>query len=147
MDHRIFAAPVLGTIFKLAKAIPIAAQKEDPATYERAFAEARRVLDEGELLCIFPEGGITKDGELQPFKGGVMKILESHPVPVVPLALHGLWGSFFSRLGGAAMSKPFRRGVWSRVGLSASPALPAAQVTPEGLRAKVEGMLAAGLGR
>lgn len=143
MDHRIFATPVLGWLFRLAKAIPIAPQKDDPVTYERAFAEARRVLDEGDLLCIFPEGGITRDGRLQPFKGGVMKILETHPVPVVPLALHGLWGSFFSRLGGAAMSQPFRRGVWSRVGLSAGAPIAAAEVTPEGLQARVQQMLTA----
>ncbi|HSV70151.1 MAG TPA: MFS transporter [Methylibium sp.] len=145
MDHRIFATPVLGALFRLAKAIPIAPQKEDAATYERAFAAARRVLDEGELLCIFPEGGITRDGLLQPFRGGLMKILETHPVPVVPLALHGLWGSFFSRRDGAALTRPFRRGLFSRVGLSAAPALPAAQVTPALLEQRVAGLLAADL--
>ena len=120
MDHRIFATPVLGTLFKLAKAIPIAPQKEDPVAYERAFAEARKVLAEGDLLCIFPEGGITKDGQLGQFKGGVMKVLQTHPVPVVPLALSNLWGSYFSRVEkGSAMTKPFRRGLFSRVGLSA----------------------------
>jgi 1-acyl-sn-glycerol-3-phosphate acyltransferase len=100
------------------------------------------VLDDGELLCIFPEGAITRDGTLQPFKAGVMKILETHPVPVVPLALHGLWGSFFSRLGGDAMTQPFRRGVWSRVGLSAGTPLAAAEVTPERLRERVQALLA-----
>ncbi len=143
MDHRIFAAPVLGWLFRLAKAIPIAPQKDDPATYERAFAEARKVLGEGELLCIFPEGGITRDGTLQPFKGGVMNILATHPVPVVPLALHDLWGSFFSRASGAAMTQPFRRGLWSRVGLSAGAPLAAAEVTPDRLRERVAAMLAA----
>jgi 1-acyl-sn-glycerol-3-phosphate acyltransferase len=123
MDHRIFATPVLGWFFKLAKAIPIAPQKEDPQAYERAFAEAARVLAEGELLCIFPEGALTRNGALQPFKGGVMKILEQQPVPVVPLALHNLWGSFFSRADGSPMRRPFRRGLFSRVGLSARPAL------------------------
>jgi 1-acyl-sn-glycerol-3-phosphate acyltransferase len=98
MDHRIFAIPVLGWMFRLAKAIPIAPQKEDPKTYEAAFAQARQVLAEGDLLCIFPEGGITRDGQLAEFKGGIMKILETHPVPVVPLALQNLWGSFFSRV-------------------------------------------------
>ena len=142
MDHRIFATPVLGTLFKLAKAIPIAPQKEDPVAYERAFAEARKVLAEGDLLCIFPEGGITKDGQLGQFKGGVMKVLQTHPVPVVPLALSNLWGSYFSRVEkGSAMSKPFRRGLFSRVGLSAGvPVLPA-DVTPEGLRSKVQALL------
>ena len=144
MDHRIFATPVLGTLFRLAKAIPIAGQREDPATYERAFAEARRVLDEGDLLCIFPEGGITRDGELGEFKGGVMKVLQTHPVPVVPLALQNLWGSFFSRVErGRAMVKPLRRGLFSTVGLVAGAALPAAEVTPALLRSRVESLLAA----
>ncbi len=143
MDHRIFATPVLGTLFKLGKAIPIAPQREDPAAYERAFAEARRVLEEGDLLCIFPEGGITRDGSLGEFKGGLMKILQTHPVPVVPMALTNLWGSFFSRVEqGVAMKKPFRRGLFSPVGLTASAALPAAQVTPAGLRERVAGLLA-----
>jgi len=142
MDHRIFATPVLGALFKLGKAVPIASQKEDPQAYERAFAEARKVLDEGDLLCIFPEGGLTRDGQLGEFKGGVMKILKTHPVPVVPLALSNLWGSYFSRAEqGSAMRKPFRRGLFSAVGLSAAAAVPAAQVTPEGLRDRVQALL------
>jgi len=144
MDHRIFATPLLGTLFRLGKAIPIAPQKEDPAAYERAFEQARAVLADGELLGIFPEGGITRDGSLGEFKGGVMKILQTNPVPVVPLALQNLWGSFFSRAeGGTAMVRPFRRGVFSRVGLVAGPALAAAEVTPTLLRERVAGLLAA----
>jgi 1-acyl-sn-glycerol-3-phosphate acyltransferase len=144
MDHRIFATPVLGTLFRLGKAIPIAPQREDPAAYERAFATARQVLDDGDLLCIFPEGAITRDGSLGEFKGGVMKILQTHPVPVVPLALTNLWGSFFSRVErGTAMVRPFRRGVFSPVGLVAGPALAPADVSPAGLRERVAGLLAA----
>lgn len=142
MDHRIFQIPVLGWMFRLAKAIPIAPQKEDPATYERAFAQARQVLAEGDLLCIFPEGAITRDGALGEFKGGIMKILETHPVPVVPLALQNLWGSFFSRVNGSAMTRPFRRGIYSRVGLVAGDALPPAAVTPAALRERVGALLA-----
>lgn len=142
MDHRIFQIPVLGWMFKLAKAIPIAPQKEDPATYERAFQQARQVLAEGDLLCIFPEGAITRDGELGEFKGGIMKILETHPVPVVPLALQNLWGSFFSRISGSAMSRPFRRGIYSRVGLVAGQAIEPAAVTPGVLRERVGALLA-----
>jgi 1-acyl-sn-glycerol-3-phosphate acyltransferase len=142
MDHRIFRLPVLGTLFRLAKASPIAPQKDDPATYEAAFAQARRVLDEGDLLAIFPEGAITRDGTLQPFKGGVMKILETNPVPVVPMALQNLWGSFFSRVEqGTAMVRPFRRGLFSRVGLNIGAALPAAQVTPQELQERVRALL------
>jgi 1-acyl-sn-glycerol-3-phosphate acyltransferase len=143
MDHRIFAIPVLGWLFKLGKAIPIAPQKEDPAAYDRAFAEARQVLEAGDLLAIFPEGGLTRDGSLGEFKGGVMKILQTHPVPVVPMALTNLWGSFFSRVEkGTAMVKPFRRGLFSRVGLVAGAAVPAAQVTPAGLRERVAVLMA-----
>ena len=141
MDHRIFRVPVLGWLFKLAKAIPIAPQRDDPATYERAFEEARRVLDEGDLLGLFPEGAITRDGRLGEFKGGVMKILQTHPVPVVPVALQNLWGSFFSRIEGSAMSRPFRRGVFSRVALVAGAPVAPSSVTPDVLRERVDALL------
>jgi 1-acyl-sn-glycerol-3-phosphate acyltransferase len=145
MDHQIFRIPVLGWLFKLGKAIPVASQKEDPATYERAFIKARQVLDDGELLCIFPEGGLTRDGTLQPFKGGVMKVLQTHPMPVVPLALTNLWGSFFSRVEkGRAMVRPFRRGFCSRVVVVGGPPMPAALVTPEALHGRVAELLANG---
>ena len=149
MDHRIFKVPVLGWIFRLAKAIPIASQKDDPAAYQRAFDEAAQVLREGDLLGIFPEGGITRDGQLQPFKGGVMKILEQAAadglqVPVVPMALTNLWGSYFSRIEkGGAMVRPFRRGIFNRVGLNVGAAVAPAQVTPQGLQARVGDLLAA----
>ena len=141
MDHEIFKIPVLGWMFKLAKAIPIAPQRVDAQAYEQAFVQARAVLEGGELLCIFPEGGITRDGELGEFKAGVMKLLQTTPVPVVPMALQNLWGSYFSRAGGAAMSKPFRRGLFSRVALVAGAAVPPSQVTPEVLRERVAELL------
>jgi 1-acyl-sn-glycerol-3-phosphate acyltransferase len=144
MDHRIFAVPILGWLFRLARAIPIAPERENAEIYQAAFDAADRVLGEGDLLGIFPEGAITRDGELQPFKGGVMKILERRPVPVVPVALQNLWGSFFSRIeGGRAMARPFRRGLWSRVGLVAGEPVAPAAVTPEGLRESVARLIAA----
>ncbi|WKB51337.1 MFS transporter [Eleftheria terrae] len=143
MDHRIFRIPVLGWLFKLARAIPIAPQKEDPATYERAFAEAERVLREGDLLGIFPEGAITRDGELQEFKGGIMKILAAQPAPVVPVALQNLWGSYFSRVErGQAMVRPFRRGMFSAVGVVAGEPIAAAEMSPALLRERVAALLA-----
>jgi 1-acyl-sn-glycerol-3-phosphate acyltransferase len=141
MDHEIFRLPLLGAFFRLAKAIPIAPQKVDPQTYEQAFVRARAALEEGELVCIFPEGAISRDGELAPFKAGIMKLLAVHPAPVVPIALQNLWGSFFSRAGGRAMRRPFRRGVWSRVGVVAVPALAPGQVTPELLRERIARLL------
>ena len=152
MDHRIFKVPVLGWLFRLAKTIPIAPQREDAAAYEAAFDAAAQVLSEGDLLAIFPEGGITQDGTLQPFKGGIMKILERAradglDVPVVPMALTNLWGSFFSRIEErngqrVAMVRPFRRGLFNRVGLNAGEPLKADGVTPEALRERVAGLLA-----
>jgi 1-acyl-sn-glycerol-3-phosphate acyltransferase len=143
MDHRIFAFPVLGGLFKLAKAIPIAPQKDDPQAYAAAFARAKAVLDDGQLLGIFPEGAITRDGQIAEFKGGVMKLLEANPVPVIPLALQNLWGSFFSRIDGSAMTRPFRRGLFSRVGVVAGAPVAPADVTPAGLRERVGALLAA----
>jgi 1-acyl-sn-glycerol-3-phosphate acyltransferase len=148
MDHRIFRTPVLGWIFKLAKAIPIASQKEDPAVYQAAFEQAAQVLRRGDLLAIFPEGAITRDGQLQPFKGGIMKILERAradgvSAPVVPMALTNLWGSFFSRIErGTAMARPWRRGMFNRVGLNVAAPMPPDTVTPEGLQAQVAQLLA-----
>lgn len=151
MDYRIFQRPVLGWLFRLAKAIPIAPHKEDPATYEAAFARSAEVLREGDLLAIFPEGAITSDGRLQPFRAGIMKILEQAQrdgltVPVVPMALTNLWGSFFSRIevrGGrnVAMVKPLRRGWLNPVGLEVGTAVPAPQVSPELLQQRVAGLL------
>ncbi len=143
MDHQIFRIPVLGWMFRLAKAIPIAPQREDPVVYERAFAQAAAVLADDELVGIFPEGGITRDGSLGEFKGGVMKLLEARAVPVVPMALTNLWGSFFSRIDGSAMTRPFRRGVWSRVGLVVDEPMAPAAVTPALLRERVQRLLSA----
>ena len=147
MDHRIFKTPVLGWFFKLAKAIPIASRAEDPALYEAAFESATKVLREGDLLAIFPEGGLTKNGDLQEFKGGIMKILanakrDGVDAPVIPMALTNLWGSFFSRIEqGTAMVKPFRRGAFSRVGLNVGNPMAANTVEPSGLRVKVKELM------
>ena len=137
MDHRIFRLPLLGFVFRHCGAIPIAPAKEDPALMERAFAEIDAALAAGDLVGIFPEGGITRDGELQPFRPGVTRILQARPVPVIPMALSGLWGSFFSRIDGAAMKKPFRRGLFSAVDLRVGPPVGASAATPEHLHAEV----------
>ena len=148
MDHRIFRVPVLGWLFRLAKAIPVASHKEDPAVYAAAFERAAQVLRDGDLLAIFPEGGITRDGQLQPFKGGIVKILERAQaegidVPVIPMALTHLWGSYFSRIEqGGAMVRPFRRGWFNRVGLNVGAPMPGQALEPGQLHARVAGLLA-----
>ena len=137
MDHRIFKAPVLSFVFRTAKAIPIAPAKEDPVLLEKAYDEVAKALEAGELIGIFPEGRITDNGELYPFRGGIARILQRTPVPVVPMALKGLWGSFFSRVAGAAMTQPFRRGVFSKIGLEAGRAVAPDIATPECLHLQV----------
>jgi 1-acyl-sn-glycerol-3-phosphate acyltransferase len=137
MDHRIFRTPVLNFIFRTGGAIPIASRKEDPEMMERAFAAVAAALRAGELVGIFPEGRLTDSGEIQSFRPGLQRILAETPVPVVPMALCGLWGSFFSRKDGAAMTKPFRRGFLSRIGLAVAPPIAPEFATPEGLQARV----------
>jgi 1-acyl-sn-glycerol-3-phosphate acyltransferase len=140
MDHSIFKLPVLSFIFRTSGAIPIAARKENPALMERAFAEAAKALRDGQLVGIFPEGRLTPTGDIQPFRRGIQRILEETPVPVVPMALRGLWGSFFSRKGGVAMTRPFRRGLFSRIALVAAPPVAPELVTPEGLQQRVQAL-------
>ena len=97
MDHRIYDIPVLHWIFRTNKTIPIAPRKEDAVLLEQAYAEIMRALQQGELVCIFPEGGISRDGELAEFRPGILHVLEQVPVPVIPLAVSGLWDSLASR--------------------------------------------------
>ena len=64
MYYKIFDIPVLNFIFRTARAIPIAGRNEDPALLESAFEKIDEALAEGEVICIFPEGGLTRDGEI-----------------------------------------------------------------------------------
>lgn len=125
MDYRIFRLPVLNFVFRTGRAIPIAPAKENPEMLEKAYAEVATALRAGDLVGIFPEGRITDSGEMNPFRPGIRRIVETTPVPVIPMALRGLWGSYFSRKGGPAMSRSFWRGVFSKIALAiGSPILP-----------------------
>jgi 1-acyl-sn-glycerol-3-phosphate acyltransferase len=137
MDHHIFRAPFAGWVFRHAKAIPIAPSHEDPQMLTRAYETCARALAEGDLVCIFPEGKLTKTGELNPFRHGVTEIIRRTPAPVVPMALRGLWGSVFSRAADARWPRPVRKGVMSRLTLAVGEPLDPAQVTPEGLQQNV----------
>ena len=103
MYHKIYELPIAHHLFKQAKAIPIASAKADPDLLNKAYDDIADTLENGELVCIFPEGGLTPDGDIKAFKRGTEKILARTPVPVVPMALQGLWGTWFSRAGGHAM--------------------------------------------
>jgi hypothetical protein len=137
MDHNRFRTPVLSFVFRTGRAIPIASSRDNPELLEKAYDEIARGLEQGDIICIFPEGHCTETGEMQTFRPGVKRIVERTPVPVVPMALRGLWGSFFSRKGGPAMTRPFRRGFFSKIGLVAGLPVPPQQVTPEGMQDQV----------
>ena len=137
MYYRIFELPVLSFVFRTANTIPIAGAHEDPKMMQQAFDCISEALRQDEIVCIFPEGKLTDDGEMDEFKPGVMRILERDPVPVVPLALRGLWGSFFSRAHGSAMSRLLPRGMLSRIEVVAGEPVPASEATLESLRARV----------
>ena len=140
MHHEIFRIPVLKFIFRTGRAIPIASAREDLVLLEQAYDEIARALEAGDVVGIFPEGRITDTGEMYPFRSGIKRIVERTPVPVIPMALCGLWGSFFSRQGGAAMTRPFRRGIFSKIALVVGATVPPQLATPEGLQAQVQAL-------
>ncbi|MCP4679048.1 MAG: MFS transporter [Deltaproteobacteria bacterium] len=105
MHNSYFTIPVLNLLFRAVKAIPIDSKASNSSLLERAFDEIDKALNQDEIVCIFPEGKITRDGELSPFKAGIERIIHRTPVPVIPMALRGLWGSFFSLKHGPVMSK------------------------------------------
>lgn len=117
MHESIFKIPLLSFVFKTSGAIPIASAKENLACREAAFASIQQTLAAGELVGLFPEGGITRDGEIQPFKSGIERIVRETAVPVVPVALGGLWGSLFSRKHKGVL-RGLPRKLWSKIRVS-----------------------------
>jgi len=137
MDHRIFKTPLLGFIFRTGKAIPIAPAHENPWLMEKAFVDVAQALHEGELVCIFPEGKLTRTGEMNEFRGGIAKIVARSKVPVIPMALRGLWGSMFSRDASNVFERSFSRGLRSHLALAVGQPVPPQEVTPEVLYEQV----------
>jgi 1-acyl-sn-glycerol-3-phosphate acyltransferase len=137
MDHRIFKTPFLGWIFRTAKAIPIASAKEDPWLMEKSFIDIAQALHEGDLVCIFPEGKLTSTGEMNEFRGGIAKIVARSKVPVIPMALRGLWGSLLTRDPSNVFERGVARGVRSRLALAVGKPVTPQEATPEYLYEQV----------
>ncbi|MEH8016795.1 MFS transporter [Rheinheimera muenzenbergensis] len=129
MEKAIYDLPVANWLFKAARTIPICSKQKNEQVYEAAFAAIKRELEQGNLVCIFPEGRLTKTGDIDSFRPGIERILAETPVPVVPMALQGLWGSFFSHHGNGAFK--FKGRLWSKINLHASEALPATATAAE----------------
>ncbi len=128
MEAAIFRMPLANLVFRGMKAIPVATAAEDPAVREAAFTQVLADLRRGELVCIFPEGRLTADGSLGEFRPGLLRILKEAPVPVVPIALSGLWGSTFSRRY-RGLSRYLPRRLWARIDVHIGAPVPAAEVS------------------
>jgi 1-acyl-sn-glycerol-3-phosphate acyltransferase len=123
-------------MFRTGKAIPILSKKKNPEIFHEAVEAIDQALADGELVCLFPEGKLSTDGNIDRFRPGIEAILRRRPVPVIPMALRGLWGSFFSHRDGPAMSRwPGR--FWSRVEIVCGPPVAPESATAEGLREMV----------
>lgn len=137
MDHSFYKGWLLRTLLNQAKVIPIASAKENPEILQQAFVRMKEELEAGEVVCIFPEGKLTYDGAMNIFKPGIERMIKTTPVPVVPMALRNVWGSFFSRQGGRAIAKLPRR-FWSAISLEIGKPISPENVTASGLQAVVQ---------
>jgi 1-acyl-sn-glycerol-3-phosphate acyltransferase len=142
MHYEFLRIPLTGRIFRDAKVIPIAGAKENAEVLDAAFERIAEALKDGELVCIFPEGRLTRDGNLSPFRRGIERIVATTPVPVVPLALDGLWGSWFSRYGKGPLRHRFGH-LWRPVSLSVGEVIAPASVSVESVERSVTSLLTA----
>jgi len=132
MYYKIFDIPLLRFFFKNMKAIPIASARENEDLMKLAFDKVDAELEAGNIVCIFPEGGITRDGEVQRFRPGIEKIIARRPVPVIPVSLGRLWGSWFSRRKDGGLRRIPGR-LFAHVPITVGRAIPATDVTARSL--------------
>jgi 1-acyl-sn-glycerol-3-phosphate acyltransferase len=136
MDAHIYKLPVLNWLFRAVGAIPVTDPRTDRDMVRRSYDLIAEALEKGDVVCIFPEGGITRDGEIGKFKNGIEKIVRRTPVPVVPIALRGMWGSFFSYAGGRAM-RSLPRKLFAKITVVASAPVAAEDVNAADLQQRV----------
>ncbi len=136
IDASFMDNPLIRAVARGAKVIPVPRDSSAETPLETVIEHISGELDRGHLVCVFPEGGLTTDGRLQPFRRGIEAVVRERPVPVIPMAIRGMWGSYFSRRWGRPMSRPFRR-VWSRVWVEAGAPIPPAEFSAEVLAVTV----------
>ncbi len=137
MQYKLYKLPILNFIFRTAKAIPIAGKYKDKALLNKAFDEIDAALSQGDLVCIFPEGRLTRNGEMIKFRDGVERVLQRRRIGVIPLALQGLWGSIFSQYSGNFFYR-LSKGFKSTVGLVVSDVIAAENTSAEKLQSEVQ---------
>lgn len=136
MDKGFYEAPIVNFVFRTAKTIPIAPAKKDPELLEKAYDRIAEELNDGQVVLVFPEGAITWDGEMIAFKEGVERIVKRTPVRVVPLALRGLWGSWFSRSNGGTFKGLPK--LWRKIEVRAGEIIEPEDVSAADLQQKVQ---------
>lgn len=137
MYEGIYRIPILNALFRLMRVIPIIDPRKDRRLVLQAFTQIDQALVAGELVCIFPEGRLSDTGAMHPFKLGVERIVAQRPVPVVPMALRGLWGSFFSRYAGGKALQGWPRKFWARIELVIGEPQPGQQTSATALQTQV----------
>lgn len=146
MYYKIYQIPFLNYLFHAAKAIPIATSREEPELLERAYDEIAHTLEHGGLVGIFPEGQLSSDGEIHEFRAGIERIVERTPAPVIPMALNGLWGTFFTRAEGKPAMSRWPRHWLARIWLTVGAPMPAESVNASALQNTVEALYRSGGG-
>jgi len=136
MEAAIFRMPIVNLLARGMKAIPVCSAKENPEIMERAFATVASELRDGNLVCVFPEGKLTADGNLNVFRPGMTRILAETSVPVVPMAISGLWASMFSRAE-KIIWRRLPRKLFARITVSADSPVAPELATPDAMRARV----------
>jgi len=136
MYYKIYNLPILNFVFRTARTIPIAGRYENLELMEQAFVDIEQALNEGDLVCVFPEGKLTKDGKMNTFRPGVEAIIKTTPVPAVPIRLNGLWGSIFSRHKSFILLR-LLRGIRSSVEMVVAPSVQPEVVSAKGLEEMV----------
>jgi len=126
--------PPLRRFLNRAGVIPISATNR--RSIIRAFNEVEQALAEGHIVCIFPEGKLTSDGEMNDFLRGMDLILKRSPVPVIPVALKGMWGSYFSRYKGSAC-KGLPSRFWSKIEIEVGTPVDSNLASTESMHQKV----------
>ena len=132
MDSSYMDNPLIRAVARSAKVIPVPRNPSVEAPLKTVIEQIRGELDRGNLVCVFPEGSLTSDGRLRPFRRGIEAVVHDTQVPVIPIAIRGMWGSYFSRRWGRPMSRPFRR-VWSRVPVEIGTPIPPPELSAENL--------------
>jgi 1-acyl-sn-glycerol-3-phosphate acyltransferase len=133
MEAAIFRMPIVNLFARGMKAIPVCSAKENPQVMEQAFVTVAKELRDGNIVCIFPEGKLTSDGNINIFRPGMTRIITETPVPVVPMALSGLWTSMFSKAE-KSIWRRLPKKLFAKITVSAAPPVAPEHAAPDAMR-------------